>query len=422
MQIFQWLGWFNNLKIEKKWFVVVMLLRPVLEGLFFLKEVSIVLSPLYLLGIGVPIAVLLSIFTRYKKKAKEVGGVDAFRLFSYFTVISCALLIVRSGVGISTIQAVLRVSLIIFIFSYSARYFLNIRDVEGLLITFLISSLYPLMMMMYEILVNPISIEMSRSLERIRGLYADSFNYSIYITMSTIAVMYFQDKWKWMNYRIVLPLLVVAVLGLYHLNHIASWAAFMAIMAVRIASSPRRLIIVFAAALVFIPILMNQQVDLDVMYDSKLVGKEYEILLGERPVEQAFHGRMTRWEYYAKLIDDAAPQVWVLGIFSDLDLYPEVGYVLVAPHNDFLRIFLLSGLLGLTGYLVFLLSSMKKAWEMPRGPRFLKYSVVVLLMMYSVSAIPSIYPSLISIAIPVLVAYDFKEGGDSSANDLVLKA
>lgn len=417
MQINEWPQWFKRLKFERKWFVVVMLLRPILEGLFFLKEVSIVLSPLYLLGIGVPAAVFWTILTRFRKKTQGIAGNGAFRLFSAFTVISCTLLLVRGGVEMSTIQTVLRVTFIIFIFSYATRYFYEFRDAEGLLITFLIASLYPLLMMMYEIFVDPISIEMSRNLERIRGLYADSFNYSIYITMSTIAVLYFQKKWKWLNYRFVIPFLAVAVIGLLHLNHIVSWAAFVAIIAVRFASSAKRLVIVFVMVIVLLPILMNQEVETDVLYDSKLVGKEYEILLGERPVEQAFHGRMTRWQYYANLIDDAAPQVWIFGIFSDLDIYPEVGFVLVAPHNDFLRIFLLAGIFGLVGYLIFIISSMKTAWSMPEGPRFLRYSIGVLLMMYSVSAIPTIYPSLLSIAIPMLIAGGSKEAGEPESKE-----
>ena len=408
MQIKEWPGWFKSLGIEKKWFIIVILIRPVLEGFYKLKETSIIFSPLYWLGVGVPIAILWTILTKYRKPAQGIPGSGVFRFFGLFVLLSVVMLFVRVG-GISSIEAILRVTIILFLFAYSVRYMNEWCDVEGVLIAFLLSAIYPLSMMMYEILVSPISVEMSRGLERIRGFYADSFNYSIYMVLSTIVLLYFRERWKWLNYKILFPFFAIVILGLYHLNHIASWAAFIAIVVSRVTSSPKMVVGIFVSVIVFMPLIVQQEFDDDVLYESRLLGREYEILMGERPVEQAFHGRISRWQYYYGLIKDAAPQVWLFGIYSDFDTYPEPAYVLVAPHNDYLRIFLLAGVTGLLGYLIFLASILKSATKLNENKRFIKYAVIAVITIYSVSAIPTLYASLMTIVIPVMIAGDYRK-------------
>lgn len=403
MQINEWPGWFKSLGIEKKWFVIIVLIRPVLEGFFLLKETSIFLSPLYWMGVGVPLAIIWTIFTKYKKPAQGIPGGAGFRFFGFFVLLSVILLLMRAD-GPSAIQAVLRITTILFLFAYAVRYLNDWRDVEGVLIAFLFAAVYPLLLMMYEILVNPINVEMSRDLERIRGFYADSFNYSIYLVLSTVLLLYFRGRWKWLNYKVMLPFIVVVLLGLYHLNHIASWGAFITVVASRIVSSPKKVVGLFVAVVLIAPVIIQQELDSDVLYESKLLGNEYEILMGERPVEQAFHGRVTRWEYYYGIIQSAGPQVWLLGIYADFEIYPEPGYVLVAPHNDYLRIFVLAGVPGLLGYLVFLVSVLKNASKLDENRRFLKYALVAVVAIYSVSAIPTIYPALMTIILTGILA------------------
>ncbi len=402
MQLSEWPSWFKSLGIEKKWFVIIILIRPLLEGFYQLKESSILLSPLYWLGVGVPVAILWTIFTKYRKPIQGIPGGTGFRIFGFLVLISAILMFVRVG-GMISIQAVLRVTAILFLFAYAVRYLNDWRDVEGVLIAFLLSAVYPLLMMMYEIVVDPINVDVSRGLERIRGYYADSFNYSIYLMLSTIVLLYFRSKWEWLSYKVLLPIFIVVLLGLYHLNHIASWAAFITVVASRIVSNSKIVIGFFVGAVFLAPVIIQQELDPNVIYESRLVGREYEIMMGERPIEQGFHGRVTRWEYFAHLLQDAAPQVWLLGIYADFDIYPETSYVLVAPHNDFIRILLLAGVPGLLGYFIFLGSVLKSATSLDESRRFLKYAVVAVTAIYSISAIPTIYASLMAIILPVMV-------------------
>jgi hypothetical protein len=47
----EWKKWFKELPWSCKWFVIFILIRPVTDNFYNLKEISPVYSPLYILGI-----------------------------------------------------------------------------------------------------------------------------------------------------------------------------------------------------------------------------------------------------------------------------------------------------------------------------------------------------------------------------------
>src|SRR5690606_40353001 len=59
-----WRRWVAELPWALRWFVVLVLVRPLLDTLYFLKEISPFLSPLYIVGVLTPVAVVASYYAR----------------------------------------------------------------------------------------------------------------------------------------------------------------------------------------------------------------------------------------------------------------------------------------------------------------------------------------------------------------------
>ncbi|NQX99249.1 MAG: hypothetical protein HRT73_15430, partial [Flavobacteriales bacterium] len=76
-------------------------------------------------------------------------------------------------------------------------------------------------------------------------------------------------------------------------------------------------------------------------------------------------------------------------------------YVGVGSHNDYVRILFLSGYFGLFYYLLLLIMFYKKAKKLESATRFLAFGVLGILMLYSVSIVPTYYPPFMYIVMSV---------------------
>src|SRR4249920_2644732 len=69
MNFKEWKKWLGELPWSCKWFVLFILIRPVTDNFYNLKEISPLYSPLYILGILTPVFILLSFLSsRFPKK------------------------------------------------------------------------------------------------------------------------------------------------------------------------------------------------------------------------------------------------------------------------------------------------------------------------------------------------------------------
>src|SRR5262245_10118257 len=60
MSFKEWRRWLKELPWSCKWFVLFILIRPVADNFYSLKEISPLYSPLYILGVLTPVFILLS--------------------------------------------------------------------------------------------------------------------------------------------------------------------------------------------------------------------------------------------------------------------------------------------------------------------------------------------------------------------------
>ena len=67
MEYKDWKNWIGSLPWYLKWFVILVLIRPIVDNFYYLKNISPVLSPLYFVGIATPILCTIALIN-YRKK------------------------------------------------------------------------------------------------------------------------------------------------------------------------------------------------------------------------------------------------------------------------------------------------------------------------------------------------------------------
>ncbi|HRZ78170.1 MAG TPA: hypothetical protein P5248_12420, partial [Bacteroidales bacterium] len=63
----EWKHWVRSKPWALRWFIYLVLLRPVIDNLYYLKHVSPFLSPLYIVGVLSPL-LALSALLRYRNR------------------------------------------------------------------------------------------------------------------------------------------------------------------------------------------------------------------------------------------------------------------------------------------------------------------------------------------------------------------
>src|SRR6187402_2986806 len=89
MNFKEWIHWIKTLPWAKKWFVILILIRPVTDNFYDLKEVSALTSPLYIIGILTPAFILISLSTSQLKPARKTNIEIPFYIWGVFVVFNC---------------------------------------------------------------------------------------------------------------------------------------------------------------------------------------------------------------------------------------------------------------------------------------------------------------------------------------------
>ena len=70
MSFKEWREWYKSLHWTRQWFVILNLIRPITDNFYELKQVSIVLSPLYIIGGLTPIFVVASMTNKHFERSQ----------------------------------------------------------------------------------------------------------------------------------------------------------------------------------------------------------------------------------------------------------------------------------------------------------------------------------------------------------------
>jgi len=427
MNFREWKKWFRELPWSCKWFVLFVLIRPVSDNFYNLKEISPVYSPLYILGILTPVFIFLSFLSR-RFPAKYNSPVDLPVWIVILLILGNGAVLLAGDLTLFTTGEIIKSVTPFLLFFYLRHFIRSRRDLLGICQTFLYASIIPGIVLIYENIFNPIAVEYLTEGRgggsRIRGGYADVMTYAIFITGFFLVSAYYyllkitEGRFRNFNINKVIVVLGLCLLGLISIKQVSTWAVVLFLFIFFLFNSirnPKGLILGLLIVLLVLPFVSEK------IYDSQinpLIQKEIAAANGEMELEYAFNGRIGRWERYFGIWSDIPVAARLFGVSSSGVKEAPV-MISNGIHNDFIRMMFLCGLLGLFLYLFFLFFILKSARHSRPAERFLIIGSVACMFLHSMSALPLMYASYIYLLMSVfayaVLPYEVKYGKTTGA-------
>ena len=416
----EWRSWFREQPWSLKWFLVLVLIRPALDLLYFLKEVSPFLSPLYIIGVATPVLILFSFFSQKFPRTRSTLIDLAFVLLTGLFLFNSAA-VLTLDLTIPTLEVVFKLMTPVLIYFFVRHLIRSQRDLDGLLVTFLVSTIVPIGMLLYESLVSPFgSVVNTREFDRFNGLYADVMSYAIYVMGAFLIVCYFfirsvrTGSFKKSSIGFGL-MVIVTLLCLVNMHHGSSWAVFAgvgALLVLHLSSLRTAWVLLFVAVVSGVAyFVVGEEMEKRV---TSMYSTELAILDEEESMARAFHGRGYRWMSYFKEWKEYPIAAKVLGI-SVTSSKPDRSKLLSGSHNDYMRVAFSAGLIGLAIYLLLFLMLFRQAL-LQRGPeRFLILGAMAVVLLYSVTTTPTMYAPLMYLCLPVFAFAVLGRTGEAEA-------
>jgi len=114
------------------------------------------------------------------------------------------------------------------------------------------------------------------------------------------------------------------------------------------------------------------------------------------------HGRVWRWSNYYSFWKKFPTLSILFGASFTVSKIEAIrGLVLIAPHNDFIRIILLTGVFGLIVYLIFLLLIYLNSQRFSLPEKYLLQGALLIIILFSITSVPTIYFSLMYIILSI---------------------
>jgi len=404
-----WLNWYRSLQISRKWFVILIIIRPLIDNFYELKETSVFASPLYIVGILTPLLVLFSFTSKnFSNENKAVHDV-LIKVFAFFLFGNC-IYFYFTQLSIIALGDVVKYTSPILLYFYARSFIRSKQDLDGVLFSCLIACIFPIGMLLYESLINPIAIEYISTGRgggsRIRGAYADIMNYAVYIELFFIIISYWflsnlygKSKIKINAIHVAIALAFV-VFALSRIKHVSTWAVTLVVFLLLMIHNLRNV-----RGLIFV-VILSSIISLffaQSIYDSQiepLIGKELKVIDGESETNHAFNGRMSRWERYFEIWEQMPMTNHFIGVTTAN--FPETDNMIGAGmHSDYVRLLFLTGFVGVGAYVLFILAVASRYTQLRMPEKFLLAATVSALLLWSVSTIPTLYAPLIYFTYPV---------------------
>jgi hypothetical protein len=403
----EWLVWFKSTPITLRIFLVLILSRPIIDATYIFKDEGI-LSPMQLVG---AFQFLFFSSMLILKRNKLWSGNIMTGLFSVFSIILLinAFLVSTNNNIFGFISSFFKIGTPIVAFFYLRNEIRSIRDVNGILNTFLISAIIPYTIFLFEFFVQPIRVvEMSDSRGgglRLSGFYADIFNYMCYIIGTYIILVSFIVEKKYHGYSVKLfkyiLILLLTFTGMLGINHQASWGVFVVLILItfiqlRAFKLGKQIAVLMVVSIFFAGgILWEDTI-------SKLFAKEIAAYEGRADADRMMNGRIIRWKMYFnywKVIPVTYQLLGVGGHKPSESAYnvtfrgtvtSSISQIMMSGgmHSDYVRIFFSTGIFGSLLYLFFQLSVVNRILKHPKKIRFLLFGGWIVLILYGVSANP----------------------------------
>jgi hypothetical protein len=394
MKFKYWRLWLRSKPWTLQWFIYILLLRPFAETLFFLKETSPLLSPLYWIGVITPVLALMAI-SRYKRNKSDID--KTFNFLTLLIIPSAFMTLPGSENLFQFLNLFIKLTYVVYIYYFLRIFVQNRTDFLGILTTILYASIFPLVNLVYEVFVSPVSANP----DRMEGLFADVINYSSYLLFSVIIIVYFYFQRRKSHMMIqfkpafILFYFGIVLMGMWQIKHLISIAVFFMVVGLFLFHDMRRRSIQILLYLVvtLVVVLMYG----DAFYEEVInprMEKEIEVIQGERETSQAFHGRMWRWQWLWGNYERSSFLAKMIGYPYDQTYSKHM--VGITPHNDFLRMFFFVGIIGFITYLVFLVRITRRVKYLNKSDRFVSIALLSSLVLYSITTVPTFYVGFVN--------------------------
>lgn len=411
MKYKDWKVYWKKMHWSQKWFPVFILLRPIADNFYFLKQISPLISPLYILGVLTPVLVFMSMRSKKLRKNQPTAADGFMRILGIAIFINCIFFMVYNF-SIENFGSVIKYLTPALLFFYVRKFVRSKEDVVFILQTFFYSCMFPFALLAFETFVHPLNPDALSEGRgggyRVHGSYSDSMNYAIYFIGALLVYSYFfldkvyanrseRVKPPTMNMIIVF---LVCLGGIISIRHVSSWAVFISILGwlfVFNAKKLKGLIVAIFFGLIIVPFFAKSIYEKQI---QPLLEKEISVVEGDAEIESSFNGRMARWEQYFQVWDKMPVYTHFFGVsFADFDEVPIM--ISGGMHSDYVRVLFLSGMFGLTVYLIFILLVLSRRKNFKPPERFLILASITSLLLYSISTLPLNYIGYMQLVLPI---------------------
>ena len=407
----EWRQWYGELPWTGKWFVILILLRPIIDNFYKIKEVSPFVSPLNIVGVLTPILVLISVASKKTPRKNKSAIANIFFVFSLIVLINWTFILILYF-NVSSLRDGLKAITPQFLLLYFLCVMRDRRDLHGMLNAFLYSGIYLMCQLLYELIFGSISgvhlTEGRGGGERLVGFYNDMMNYAIYITGGFIIGGYYflrnvysKERSQGYVFRFGF-ILTMCVLGLIGIKHVSTWGVCLSLFTLlsffNLKNFKGFFIILFIAVIVFAffgPVIYEKQI-------APLIDKEINAASGQYSIEGGLNGRIGRWEKYFDIWFDEVP--WY-GKLTGIGISGHPAGPLMSGagmHNDYVRLLFSVGIIGVSLYVIFLFTLIYRGFYFRIPERFLIVGTTVAVMLHSITTVPLYYSSYMYLFMAVI--------------------
>jgi hypothetical protein len=407
MKFKEWKEWYKSLPKSFRWFVWLILLRPLIDNFYYLKEISPFLSPLYIVGGLTPIVIFYTIRKKQKPVRSEID--TNFRIWGGFILAGIIMMGFTGLLSLNYWIVIIKISLPIYLFIFLRYFVRNQKDIDGILQTFLYSAILIVGIFAYEIVVQPLNMTRTRGIDRMQGNFADVFNYATYVSLCTLINYYFLLKSdttlsRSARIRNVVLNIVIGTAMLIKMSHVATDVVFLALNVLYFLVAFKKNAV---GALFFVGVLFfivysygKETIDKSIL---PLIETDVNVYSGEEDDVYLLHGRVGRWERITDIFNQSS-------LVSQLFGLPYTGYLPFAfitggVHNDYLRNLLCTGYIGLIAYLLLLYNLFRRIIRHHLSTLYLGLGALGSLVLYSISVTPTVYPCFLYIILAIFAFF-----------------
>lgn len=324
--------------------------RPIIDASW--DKTVLGLNCLDVIGAGLPLIVLFRMLSSRQINFKALPLLPLWLVYLFSNVVAFGMILVAQGFSAEKILPSLEYGFRVlngFVGFYAFQaYFSNRDGVKRLVIAYLLAGLFPILIGLYQAATGEIwrLRTATGGLVRHTGLYHNVIHFRYDAMMTITGILLY---WSYFSKRsflagIVLVSYGVACLIVLHKCYSKAGIFTMAVWGILWLWLNRKLI--------WLPVILIALVTVNFAVGNKLAEevslvflREAQVVEGEIETTRAFSGRFVGWQ-------------GMLHNWTELDLFYKLfgtGHDAMGAHNDYLRVLMSGGLLGLAIYLTVLI-------------------------------------------------------------------